>query len=102
MGRRLLHRIGVVGGNGQVESRRLLEQRSPGSETPDSGQLTRLGGLSIGVLDQSDRLAEGVTIREVLVGDRLEHEWAGDREFRGVLEGLLGGVTMQRARDRPG
>ncbi len=53
------------------------------------------------MLDQSDRLPEGMTIREVLVGDRLEHEWAGDREFRGVLEGLLGGVTM-RAFPRPG
>ena len=87
-------RIGVVGGNGQGKS--TLLELIAGSQTPDSGQLTRLGGLSIGVLDQSDRLPEGVTIREVLVGDRLEHEWAGDREFRGVLEGLLGGVTMQR------
>src|SRR5579875_3610607 len=87
-------RIGVVGGNGQGKST-LLELMA-GLATPDRGQLTRLGGLSIGVLDQSDRLAEGVTIREVLIGDRLDHEWAGDREFRGVLEGLLGGVTMQR------
>jgi ABC transport system ATP-binding/permease protein len=87
-------RIGVVGGNGQGKS--TLLELIAGSETPDSGQLTRLGGLSIGVLDQSDRLPAGMTIREVLVGDRLEHEWAGDREFRGVLEGLLGGVIMQR------
>ena len=87
-------RIGVVGGNGQGKS--TLLELIAGSETPDSGQLTRLGGLRIGVLDQSDRLPAGVTIREVLIGDRLEHEWAGDREFRGVLDGLLGGVTMQR------
>src|SRR5579863_8577459 len=58
-----------------------------------------MGGLRIGVLDQSDRLPPGATIRDVLVGDRLEHEWAGNREFRGVLEGLLGGVTLERFGD---
>jgi len=87
-------RIGVVGGNGQGKST-LLELIS-GSEHPDSGQVTRLGGLRIGALDQSDRLPAGATIREVLVGDRAEHEWAGNREFRGVLDGLLGGVALER------
>ncbi len=87
-------RIGVVGANGQGKS--TLLELIAGSETPDSGQLTRVGGLRIGVLDQSDRLPAGTTIREVLVGDRLEHEWAGNCEFRGVLHGLLGGVTLER------
>ncbi len=36
-------RIGVVGGNGQGKS--TLLELIAGSETPDSGQLTRLGGL---------------------------------------------------------
>jgi ABC transport system ATP-binding/permease protein len=58
--------------------------------------VTRLGGLTIGELDQTDRLAAGNTIRDVLVGARAEHEWAGNREFRGVLEGLLGGVGLDR------
>jgi ATP-binding cassette subfamily F protein uup len=87
-------RIGVVGGNGQGKST-LLELIS-GTETPDSGQVTRIGGLRLGVLDQGDRLPDGATIREVLVADRAEHEWAGNREFRGVLDGLLGGVTLAR------
>ena len=87
-------RIGVVGGNGQGKS--TLLGLIAGTETPDAGQLTRLGGLRIGVLDQSDRLPDGITIREVLVGDRLEHEWAGNREFRAILDGLLGGVTLER------
>ena len=87
-------RIGVVGGNGQGKS--TLLELIAGTEQPDSGQVTRVGGLSIGVLDQADRLAAGETIRDVLVGDRLEHEWAGDRGFRGVLEGLLGGVVLAR------
>ena len=87
-------RIGVVGGNGQGKST-LLELIS-GEESPDSGQVTRVGGLHLDALDQSDRLPAGATIREVLVGERAEHEWAANREFRGVLDGLLGGVTLER------
>ena len=90
-------RIGVVGGNGQGKST-LLELVS-GDEQPDAGQVTRVGGLRIGVLDQSDSLPAGATIREVLVGERAEHEWAGNREFRGVLAGLLGGVAHDRFQD---
>jgi ABC transport system ATP-binding/permease protein len=87
-------RIGVVGGNGQGKS--TLLELIAGSELPDSGQVTRVGGLSIGALDQTDRLAAGDTIRDVVVGERAEHEWAGNREFRGVLNGLLGGVALDR------
>ncbi len=87
-------RIGVVGGNGQGKS--TLLELIAGAQQADSGQVTRVGGLRIGILDQGDRLAPGETIAEVLVGDRPEHEWAGDREFRGVLEGLLGGVALDR------
>ncbi len=61
-------RIGVVGGNGQGKS--TLLGLVAGSEQPDSGQVTRLGGLRIGSVDQSDRLAGGETIRAVLVGER--------------------------------
>ena len=87
-------RIGVVGGNGQGKS--TLLALISGAESPDAGQVTRVGGLAIGVLDQADHLPAGETIREVLIGDRAEHEWAGNREFRGVLDGLLGGVALER------
>ncbi len=90
-------RIGVVGGNGQGKS--TLLELIAGSEAPDRGQVTRSGGLRLGTLDQSDRLPAGSTIREVLVGERAEHEWAGSREFRGVLDGLLGGVDLTRFPD---
>jgi ATP-binding cassette subfamily F protein uup len=90
-------RIGIVGGNGQGKS--TLLQLISGEQSADSGQVTRAGGLQIGVLDQSDRLPAGATIREVLVGERAAHEWAGDREFRGVLDGLLGGVALRRFSD---
>jgi ATP-binding cassette subfamily F protein uup len=87
-------RIGVVGGNGEGKS--TLLALISGAEAPDTRQVTRIGGLAIGLLDQADRLPAGETIRDVLIGDRAEHEWAGNREFRGVLGGLLGGVTLGR------
>ncbi|MDE3131104.1 MAG: ABC-F family ATP-binding cassette domain-containing protein, partial [Acidobacteriota bacterium] len=87
-------RIGVVGGNGQGKS--TLLQLIAGAERPDSGQVTRTGGVRIEMLKQSDSLPAGATVREVLIGERAEHQWAGDREFRGVLAGLLGGVALTR------
>jgi ATP-binding cassette subfamily F protein uup len=52
--------------------------------------VTRAGSLSLAMLAQSDQLDDDATIGEALVGDRAEHEWAGDRAFRDVLDGLLG------------
>jgi ATP-binding cassette subfamily F protein uup len=87
-------RIGVVGGNGEGKS--TLLELIAGAEQPDRGSLVRVGGLSTGVLDQRDSLDDAQTVRQVLIGDRADHEWAGDREFRGVLDGLLGGVAITR------
>jgi ABC transport system ATP-binding/permease protein len=87
-------RIGVVGGNGQGKS--TLLALIAGSEQPDYGQVTRLGSLRLGVLDQGDDLDPDQSVREVLLGERAEHEWAADRVFRGVLDGLLGGVEFSR------
>jgi ATP-binding cassette subfamily F protein uup len=85
-------RIGVVGRNGDGKS--TLLRLIAGVEEPDAGALTRTGDVDVALLDQRDALDEGRTVREVLVGDRAEHEWAGDTTFRGVLEGLLGGVSL--------
>ena len=87
-------RIGVVGANGQGKS--TLLDLIAGSEQPDSGLVTRLGSLRLGVLDQGDDLDPDQTVRGVLLGERAEHEWAADRVFRGVLDGLLGGVEFSR------
>jgi ATP-binding cassette subfamily F protein uup len=87
-------RIGVVGANGQGKS--TLLDLIAGSEQPDYGQVTRLGSLRLGVLDQGDDLDPEQTVRGVLLGERAEHEWAADRVFRGVLDGLLGGVEFSR------
>jgi ATP-binding cassette subfamily F protein uup len=87
-------RIGVVGRNGDGKS--TLLRLIAGAETPDAGVLTRAGGLDLALLGQGDELDERRTIREELVGGRADHEWAGDSTFRGVLDGLLGGVEMRR------
>ena len=87
-------RIGVVGRNGDGKS--TLLRLIAGAETPDAGTLTRAGGLQVQMLGQRDELDERQTIREELVGGRADHEWAGDSEFRAVLDGLLGGVEIRR------
>ncbi|WP_430593512.1 ABC-F family ATP-binding cassette domain-containing protein [Humidisolicoccus flavus] len=80
-------RIGIVGRNGDGKSTllRLLSDKLEAS----SGRVTKRGGVTIGMLDQADELASGVTIANLVVGDRPEHEWAGDERIRDVLRGLL-------------
>ncbi len=85
-------RIGVVGRNGDGKS--TLLRLIAGVEQPDSGALTRTGDVDVALLDQRDELDEQRTIRDVLVGTRAEHEWAADATFRGVLDGLLGGMSL--------
>jgi ATP-binding cassette subfamily F protein uup len=85
-------RIGVVGQNGGGKS--TLLRLIAGVEDPDTGALTRTGDVGVALLGQRDELDERRTIRDVLVGDRAEHEWAADSAFRDVLGGLMGGVTL--------
>jgi ATP-binding cassette subfamily F protein uup len=87
-------RIGVVGRNGDGKS--TLLRLIAGAEQPDAGALTRAGDVDVALLDQADELDEHRSIREALVGRRADHEWAGDSAFRNVLDGLLGGVELQR------
>jgi ABC transport system ATP-binding/permease protein len=86
-------RIGVVGQNGDGKS--TLLRLIAGLEQADAGALTRSGDVGVALLGQHDDLGRGLTIRDVLVGERVAHEWAGDRAFRNVLDGLLGGVELQ-------
>ncbi|MDQ6607079.1 MAG: ABC-F family ATP-binding cassette domain-containing protein [Actinomycetota bacterium] len=87
-------RVGVVGRNGQGKS--TLLRLIAGVQLPDAGAITCVGGLQLALLAQGDDLGSDGTIREALVGDRAEHEWAGDAAFREVLDGLLGGVGLRR------
>lgn len=83
-------RIGVVGRNG--DGKTTLLRLLAGRMQPDSGRVTRRGGVTIGMLDQSDALATGLTVAESVVGDRPEYEWAGDARVRDVIEGLVGDI----------
>lgn len=85
-------RVGVVGRNGHGKSTllRLLSARL----LPDSGNVIARNGLRIGYVDQSDRPADATTVREAVVGNRPDHEWAGDANTRDVLAGTLGDVDL--------
>ena len=82
-------RIGVVGRNGGGKTT-LLSVLS-GRREVDTGRVAWTGGLSIGVLGQADELAADASVRDVVLGDLAEHQWAADARIRGVLDGLLGG-----------
>ncbi|MBN9175867.1 MAG: ABC-F family ATP-binding cassette domain-containing protein [Microbacterium sp.] len=81
-------RIGIVGRNGDGKSSLLA--MLAGRLAPDSGRVTVRGGVRVGVLDQGDTLDDTLTVARSVVGDRPEHEWAGDATVRGVIDGLVG------------
>ncbi|GAA2970721.1 ATPase subunit of ABC transporter with duplicated ATPase domains [Microbacterium terrae] len=83
-------RIGIVGRNGDGKSSLLA--MLAGRLEPDSGRVTVRGGVRVGVLDQADTLDDALTVAEAVVGDRPEHEWAGDARVRDVIAGLLTGI----------
>ncbi len=87
-------RIGVVGPNGSGKSTllRLLAR----VEDPLAGQVVHAGSLNLGLLGQRDDLAPESTIRDEVIRGRADHEWAGDPRIRDVLDGLLGGVALDR------
>ncbi|WP_214466561.1 ABC-F family ATP-binding cassette domain-containing protein [Microbacterium flavescens] len=83
-------RIGIVGRNGDGKSSLLA--MLAGRLQPDAGRVTVRSGVRVGVLDQADTLDDSLTIAQSVVGDRVEHEWAGDARTRDVIAGLLHGL----------
>lgn len=86
-------RIGVVGRNGDGKSTllRLLAR----FQEPDSGRVTVRGGVRVGVLSQQDEATASTTVRQRVVGDRPEYEWASDSRIRDVLAGLLDEIDLE-------
>ncbi|RKS93623.1 ATPase subunit of ABC transporter with duplicated ATPase domains [Microbacterium sp. AG790] len=81
-------RIGIVGRNGDGKSS--LMAMLAGRLEPDAGRVTVRGGVRVGVLDQGDTLDDSLSIAQSVVGDRAEHDWAGDAGVRDVIAGLVG------------
>ncbi len=83
-------RIGVVGRNGGGKT--TLMRVLCGEREVDDGRVARAGGIRVGMLSQHDTGDPDDTVRQVVLGDRPEHVWAGDARVRDVLTGLLGGI----------
>lgn len=86
-------RTGVVGRNGGGKS--TLLRVLLGVQAVDTGRVTRAGDATLGMLSQGDDLDPDATVRQVVLGDRAEHVWAGDPRIRDVLTGLLGGIEAE-------
>ena len=85
-------RIGIVGRNGDGKS--TLLGLLTGRIAPHSGRVTRRGGLRVGSVDQADTLDPDQTVGWSLVGDRPDHEWAGNARIRDVIGGLVADIAF--------
>ncbi|MFC4592369.1 ABC-F family ATP-binding cassette domain-containing protein [Sphaerisporangium corydalis] len=86
-------RVGVVGRNG--DGKTTLISVIAGTVKPHGGRVTHTRGLRIGFLSQGDDLDPAMTVRQVVLGDRAEHEWAGDQATREILANLLGDIELE-------
>ncbi|OBK54960.1 ABC-F family ATP-binding cassette domain-containing protein [Mycobacterium kubicae] len=84
-------RIGIVGRNGDGKSSLLGLLK--GALQPDSGRVTRRSGVRVGALSQADTLDSARTVGWTLVGDRPDHQWAGDPRIRDVVSGLVSDIA---------
>ncbi|MFF4194542.1 ABC-F family ATP-binding cassette domain-containing protein [Nonomuraea sp. NPDC001831] len=85
-------RIGVVGRNGGGKT--TLMSVIAGDVRPDSGRVTHTRGLRVGFLSQQDTLDPEATVSQLVLGDRAEHEWAGDQQVREILANLIGDLDL--------
>lgn len=85
-------RIGIVGQNGDGKST-LLACIAKAFE-PDSGSVIWRNNISVGFIGQSDTLDDGATVKQVVLGDRAEFEWASDSRIRSILAELLGDIPL--------
>ncbi|MEO7121567.1 MAG: ATP-binding cassette domain-containing protein, partial [Lacisediminihabitans sp.] len=86
-------RIGIVGRNGDGKS--TLLRMLAGRLEPDDGRVTRRGGITLAMLDQSDDLDDDLTVHQTIIGDMDEHVWAGDPQVRDVIAGLASDIPWE-------
>lgn len=85
-------RIGIVGRNG--DGKTTLLRMLAGEQDPDEGRVTRRRGLTMGILEQRDRLDDDATVRQAALEGRADYEWAADAASRDIVETLLAGVSL--------
>lgn len=86
-------RIGIVGRNGDGKST-LLSILADTLE-PDSGTITYRGGITVGILGQSDALDDDDTLAHAVVGDVPAHEWAASARTRDIIAALVGDLDWE-------
>ncbi|WP_349901881.1 ABC-F family ATP-binding cassette domain-containing protein [Parafrigoribacterium humi] len=86
-------RIGIVGRNGDGKS--TLLRMLAGRLEPDSGRVTRRGGITLAMLDQADDLDDELTVHQSIIGGLDEHVWAGDPKVRDVIAGLASDIPWE-------
>ncbi len=86
-------RIGIVGRNGDGKS--TLLRMLAGRLEPDSGRVTRRGGVTIAMLDQADELDGTRTVHQTVIGTIDEHVWASDPQVRDVIAGLIADIPWE-------
>lgn len=92
-------RIGVVGRNG--DGKTTLIRMLAKLEDADTGRVTHNGGLRLGVLTQHDSLDPAKTIRQEVIGDLADHEWALQRQDPRRTDRTLRRPRPPRLRARP-
>jgi ATPase subunit of ABC transporter with duplicated ATPase domains len=91
-------RIGIVGRNGDGKS--TLMTILAGKLQPDSGQVTVRGNTRIGFMDQRDDIYLESSVKEVVIGEMAEFEWASDPMIRDVIEGLISDIEFESKMNR--
>ncbi|MEN9711390.1 MAG: hypothetical protein RL441_1382, partial [Actinomycetota bacterium] len=89
LGVNLGDRIGIVGRNGGGKT--TLMRIMAGTEQPHSGRVSHSNNCHVGVLTQVDSMDPNLTVRQFVLGEQADHEWATLSDVRDVFTGLFGG-----------